>query len=163
MSTSHRCAWMIAAAGLTLTACGSSDAHLPKEVTNALEVCFNRNDAQACTDLFRDDAEIFPHGASVVRGREAIHDWFRQQVATEFMFDTESKEQLLRDGIAIDQGTYRIRNVMAGKDVELGNYLHVWTRGGGDWKLYRVMYNTEVAPRASVSVGPETAEAQTGR
>jgi ketosteroid isomerase-like protein len=160
MSTTHRCAWLIAAA-IALAACAARDGELPKDVANALETCFNRNDAAGCTELFTDDAEIFPHSAPLIRGREAIHEFFAGQIATEFAFDTESTTQLVRDQIAIDQGTYRVRDVKRGKDVELGNYLHVWTRDEGPWKLYRVMYNTEMAPRASVSVAEEGVEEQT--
>jgi hypothetical protein len=39
-----------------------------------------------------------------------------------------------------------------GVDIELGKYLHVWRNVNGDWKLYRIIYNTDVAPRAEVSV-----------
>jgi ketosteroid isomerase-like protein len=149
---------LIAAAAIALAACGARDGRLPKDVANALETCFNRNDATGCTSLFTDDAEIFPHSARVIRGREAIHEFFMGQIATEFAFDTESTTQLVRENIAIDQGTYRVRDVKRGKDVELGNYLHVWTRDEGPWKLYRVMYNTEVGRRAAVSVAEETSE-----
>jgi ketosteroid isomerase-like protein len=153
MSTLTRCAWLIAAAGSALPACAARDDILPKDVTNALEICFNRNDAGACAALFRDDAEIFPHSRRVVRGHEAILEFFQDQIATEFAFDTESTTQLVRRNIAIDQGTYSVRNVKLGRNVESGNYLHVWTRDDGPWQLYRVMYNTEVGSKASVSVG----------
>jgi ketosteroid isomerase-like protein len=155
MSTSTWCAGLMAAAGLALTACAETEERLPGDVTNALEICFNRNDAAGCAALFTEDAEIFPYSAHVIRGREAIHEFFKDQIASEFAFDTDSTTQLVRSHIAIDQGTYRVRNVMAGKDVELGNYLHVWTRDEGPWKLYRVMYNTEYAPRASVSIAED--------
>jgi uncharacterized protein (TIGR02246 family) len=158
MSASARCALWIAAAALALAACAAPNEKLPRDVTNALETCFNRNDATGCADLFTDDAQIFPHSARVISGRDAIYEFFKDQIATEFAFDTDSTTQLVREHIAIDQGTYRVRNVVAGKDVELGNYLHVWTRDEGPWKLYRVMYNTERAPRASVSIAEEAAE-----
>lgn len=158
MSTPRRRAWVIAAAWLALAACSAPDATLPKDVINALETCFNRNDAAACADLFSDDAEIFPGSGQVVSGRAAIHDFYKDQIAAEFAFDTDSTKQLLREDIAIDQGTYRVRNVMAGRDVEHGNYLQVWRHDGGGWKLYRVMYNPERVARASVSVGEEPTE-----
>jgi ketosteroid isomerase-like protein len=160
MSTSRGCAWLIAAAGLAIAGCTTRDGKLPNDVTNALETCFNRNDANACAQLFRDDAEIFPHSREVVRGNEAIVEFFQGQIATELALDTESTTQLVRGNIAIDQGTYSVRNVRMGRNVELGNYLHVWTRDEGPWKLYRVMFNTEVAPRAEVSVGAEAAETE---
>jgi hypothetical protein len=34
--------------------------------------------------------------------------------------------------------------------------VHVWRRQGGEWKLYRMIYNTDVAPDAQVSVAQST-------
>jgi hypothetical protein len=56
--------------------------------------------------------------------------------------------------LAVEQGRYRIRNVRRGADVEEGKYLNVWRRSGTSWKLYRMIYNTDVEPRTEVSVEP---------
>ena len=52
---------------------------------------------------------------------------------------------MVRNDIAIEQGQYRVRDVRRGSDIEEGKYLHVWRNRGTGWKLYRVMYNTDVA------------------
>jgi ketosteroid isomerase-like protein len=48
--------------------------------------------------------------------------------------------------------------VRRGSDVEEGKYLHVWRRVGNGWKLYRMIYNTDVEPRTEVSVEPARQE-----
>ena len=67
-------------------------------------------------------------------------------------FDTNSDLSLVRGDMAIEQGHYSVRNIRRGSDIEAGKYLHVWRNVGGEWKIYRIMYNTDVAPAANVSV-----------
>jgi hypothetical protein len=38
--------------------------------------------------------------------------------------------------------------------VEEGKYIHVWRKVNGEWKIFRLIYNTDVAPVADVSVAP---------
>ncbi len=56
--------------------------------------------------------------------------------------------------VAMEQGTYRVRNVIQGVDVEYGDYLNVWRKTSGQWKAFRSMYNVTYAPTAMVSVTP---------
>jgi len=62
MDTSFKIASILAlpAAALLLAGCATHDneAQLPSDVTNALEMAFNKGDVQACADLYTDDAEI---------------------------------------------------------------------------------------------------------
>jgi hypothetical protein len=67
-------------------------------------------------------------------------------------FNTDSEMTMVRNDIAIEQGQYRVRDVRRGSDIEEGKYLHVWRNRGSGWKLYRVMYNTDVARDTEVSV-----------
>ncbi|HKZ74750.1 MAG TPA: nuclear transport factor 2 family protein [Steroidobacteraceae bacterium] len=161
MSTPERSAWVIAVIGVALAACSAPEGKLPNQVITALESAYNRNDAAAAAALFVDDAEILPEVGQSVRGRAEIDAFFREQVAQETAFDTDSVEQIVRNDIAIDQGTYRVRNVVTGKDVEMGKYLAIWKNVGGGWKIYRLMYNTDVAAKASMTVAEDEAAAET--
>jgi ketosteroid isomerase-like protein len=141
---------------LALAGCATqdSDVQLPNEVTSALEMAYNKGDIQACADLYTDDAEIISdHNHSVV-GKKAIGEFFEQQVSTDLLFDTDSKISVVSGNVAMEQGTYRIRNVQTGVDVEFGDYLNVWRRSDGHWKAYRSMYNVTRSPGALVSVQP---------
>ena len=69
-------------------------------------------------------------------------------------FNTDTKMTLVRRDLAIEQGIYSVRDLRRGSEVEMGKYLHVWRKAGGDWKLFRIIYNTDVAPSTEVSIAP---------
>jgi uncharacterized protein (TIGR02246 family) len=143
---------------VTLGGCGSSEA-LPKSVVQSFEQAFNADDLDACVALFDDDAQILPERGPAVSGRDGIAEFLKDQMTPVVSFNTESEMTLVRNDIAIEQGMYRVRDVRRGSDIEEGKYMHVWRNRGQGWKLYRVMYNTDIAPPAAVSIaqGPEDA------
>jgi uncharacterized protein (TIGR02246 family) len=141
---------------LTLAGCATHDAPLPASVTNALETAFNKGDIQACADLYADDAEIISNHSTPVNGKQAIHEFFKGQVSRELMFDTDTRMSVVSGDVAMEQGTYRVRNVTQGLDVEYGEYVNVWRKSEGKWKAYRSMYNVTQSATALVSVQTET-------
>jgi len=160
MTTSFKIASVLAlpAAALLLAGCATHDneVQLPGDVTNALEMAFNKGDIQACADLYTDDAEIISDRNTSVVGRKAIGEFFKQQVSTDLLFDTDSKISVVSGNVAMEQGTYKVRNVQTGVDVEFGDYLNVWRKTDGRWKAYRSMYNVTRSPGALVSAQPES-------
>ena len=140
---------------LALTGCVSQDAALPKDVTSALETAFNKGDVAACADIYADDAEIISNQTNSVTGKHAINGFFKDQVSRDILFDTDTKLSVVSGNVAMEQGTYRVRNVVQGVDVEYGDYLNVWRKTDGKWKAYRSMYNVTQSPAALVSVLPE--------
>ena len=75
---------------LTLAGCTTNETPLPKEVTTALETAFNKGDLDACVSLYADDAEILSKFANSVRGKNAIGAFFKDQMAREILFDTDT-------------------------------------------------------------------------
>ena len=131
---------------------------LPADVTGALEQAISRHDLAASVALFSDDAQILPQHGPAVRGRQEIEAYLNDWTTPKVTYDTDTELTLVRGDLGVEQGRYRIRNVRRGSDVEDGKYLHVWRRVGNDWKLYRVIYNTDVAPRTEVSIEPAREE-----
>lgn len=125
---------------------------LPRSVIQAFEQAFNRDDIAACVALFTEDAQILPQHGPIVSGRDGIEQFLKDQMTPVVSFNTQTDMTLVRQDIAIEQGQYRVRDLRRGADIELGKYLHVWRKVDGDWKLYRIIYNTDVAPQAEVSV-----------
>jgi ketosteroid isomerase-like protein len=138
------------------TGCATHDATLPNDLTTALASAFTRGDVAACTDLYRDDAVILSDNTPSVHGKQAIHRFFEDQVAREILLSTDPAVSVVQGDLAMDQGTYRIRNVNRGVDVEYGEYLNVWRFENGQWRVFRSMFNTKVSPKVAVSVTPDT-------
>lgn len=143
---------------LVVTGCARDDTLSPS-VVQAFEQAFNRDDIAACVALFTEDAQILPQHGPIVSGREGIEQFLKGQMTPVVLYDTDSDMTLVRQDIAIEQGQYRVRDLRRGSDIELGKYLHVWRNVNGDWKLHRIIYNTDVAPRAEVSVTEQEGEA----
>jgi len=154
MNASSRIASLICGAiCLTLSAC-SAEKNLPSAVTSAFEQAFSRDDLQACIALFAEDAQVLPeHGPAVV-GKAAIEQFLKDQMTPVTTFNTETEMTMVRRDLAIEQGLYRVRDVRRGSDVEEGKYLHVWRKVNGQWKIFRMIYNTDVAAPTEVSVAP---------
>lgn len=136
----------------SILGCSRGADTLPADVTGALEQAFSRHDVAASVALFTDDAEILPQHGGAISGRPAIENYFKDSMAPMFTYDTDTQMTLVRGDLGIEQGRYRVRNVRRGSDVEEGKYLHVWRRVHNDWKLYRIIYNTDVEPRTEVSI-----------
>lgn len=139
-----------------LAGCATRESTLPNDVTTALASAFTRGDVAACTELYSDDAEIISNEAPTVRGREAIEEFFKDQVSRDILFATDSTVSVVNGDLAMDQGTYRVRNVNRGVDVEYGSYLNVWRLENGEWRVFRSMYNVTMGPKVHVSVLPAT-------
>jgi len=138
-------------AGLALSGCSTTEA-LPKSVVQSFEQAFNADDLDACLALFDADAQILPERGPLVSGRDGIAEYLKDQMTPVVSFNTQAEMTMIRNDIAIEQGQFRVRDVRRGSDIEEGKYIHVWRNRGAGWKLYRVMYNTDVAPDTEVSI-----------
>lgn len=146
----------VVAAAAAIAACTRAEQAVPKDAIAALETAFNRSDIAGCVAQYTEDAEIIAEDAPAVRGRQAIQEFFQGQIAREIQFDTDTSVNIASGDLGIEQGTYRVRNVEIGKDVEYGEYLHVWRRTpDGDWRIFRTMFNVTQSPQGGVSVAPD--------
>jgi ketosteroid isomerase-like protein len=141
--------------GLLLTGCAQRD-ELPGSVTSAFEQAFNRDNLDAAAALFTDDAQILPEHGPVVTGRDGIKQFLKDQMTPVVSYNTETDMTLVRGDIGVEQGHYRVRDLRRGSDIEEGKYIHVWRKQGGDWKLYRMIFNTDISREAEVSVAGES-------
>lgn len=131
---------------------GANESPLPDEVATALETALTRNQPERCAEIFMPDAEIVPEDQPPVQGTAAIVEFCRELAAPELSFDTTRLLTLRRGDLAIEQGTYSVRNVRDGVDVEHGQFLAVWKRDDGEWRILRSIYNTEAAPLGQTTV-----------
>src|SRR5262245_51005227 len=88
---------------LASSACGTRDEQLPDSAVSALEQAFNRGDAAGCADVYTEDAEIIPEDGPVVRGHKGITEFFKDQVARDISFDTDTTFSTVRDDLGVEQ------------------------------------------------------------
>jgi ketosteroid isomerase-like protein len=152
---SHALAPSLAALALT-AGCGPgiSEQPLPAEVTTALENALTRNEPERCADIFAPDAQIIPEDQPPVSGTAAIVSFCRELAAPELSFDTTRVLSLRRGNLAVEEGTYRVRNVREGADVEEGHYVAIWKRIDGEWRIFRSLYNTAESRRGQSTIAP---------
>ncbi len=141
---------------LVLSGCNARDEQLPESAVTALERAFNKGDVQACVDVYTEDAELIPEDGPVVRGRQALTEFFKDQVARDTSFDTDTSYSAVRGDLGVEQGTYRVRDVQRGVDVEYGEYLNIWRKVNGQWRAFRSMYNITMSQKTGISVSSDS-------
>jgi len=141
-----------------LASCGSpEEGALPSAVTTAVSRDFNLGDALGTAGHYADDAQILPPRHPAIAGKPAIAAFFQANIDKYISFGNDSTWSVVKGNIAIEQGTYIIRNVRVGENVEAGKYIRVWKKINGGWKLDRDMFSPDSGQSEVVSVSPEEA------
>jgi ketosteroid isomerase-like protein len=140
-----------------LTGCGKIQDELPPAVTTAVTRDFNQGDALRTAAHYTDDAQILPPRHPVIEGKQAIAAFFESNIDKYIGFGNETTWSVVRGDVGIEQGTYSVRNIRVGQNVETGKYLRIWKRTNGGWKLYRDMFSPDSSQTEAVYVSPEEA------
>lgn len=151
---------LMACAGFT--ACGKVQEELPPAVTMAVTQDFNQGDALRTAAHYTDDAQILPPRHQLIEGKPAITAFFESNIDKYIGFANDTTWSVVRGDVGVEQGTYRVRNVRVGEDVETGKYIRIWKRTPGGWKLYRDMFSPDSATTEAVYVSPEEAKPAEG-
>jgi ketosteroid isomerase-like protein len=99
--------------------------------------------------MFTRDARSFPPGAEAAIGLAAIHD-----LTVEYLkggikeFREETTDFYGNEEFLVDQGNYVVTYGLD-STVERGNYLNVWKREDGAWKIRTNVWNTSAPPPAA--------------
>jgi uncharacterized protein (TIGR02246 family) len=111
---------------------------------------FNQGDAATVAGLYATDAAVLPPGQARVDGRSGIQQFWKGAI------DAGSKDlgletvEVVEDGDnAAEVGRWRL-SVPTGKgdaQTVAGKYVVLWRRAGGDWQLYRDIWNADPAPQ----------------
>lgn len=153
--------WMLMACALVV-GCAKEEERLPEAVTTGVTRDFNAGDALRTASHYADDAQILPPRNPVIDGRPAIAAFFQSNIDRYIGYGNVTKWSLVRGDVAVEQGTYNVRNVKVGEDVESGKYLRIWKRVNGNWKLFRDMYSPDSSLSQAVLIAPEEPNAAEG-
>lgn len=113
------------------------------------EKAYNGGDAKAVAALYAEDALLLPPGASGVRGRAAILEFFAKDVAGSkaagAVFALNPKTDVGVSGnMGWESGTYKV--TVKGAVVETGKFLSVSRKKDGKWLYIRDTWNADTPP-----------------
>lgn len=143
---------IVAAGLLFLPTFWKQRTELPEGLTQQYEIAFTKHDLDTLLALFADDAQILPEHGSVIEGKDNLAYFLKNSMTPVVSFNTVTDMLLVRGDVAVEQGHFTVRNIKRGADIEYGKYMHVWRKEDGDWKLYRLIFNTDVAPKGEAVV-----------
>jgi ketosteroid isomerase-like protein len=108
-----------------------------------------KGDAATIAQIYATDAEAFPPNAELVKGRAALQQFWKGMLDSGVAAaETTTRDVEVSGNLATESGTYVI-TAKDGKVADKGKYNVVWKRIGGEWKIYRDIWNSSMpAPAA---------------
>jgi len=130
-----------------------------KPMTEAWQEAWNRGDAATIAALYGPDARLMVPGAELATGPAEIQAALEAAVAAkgDSTLQIESAGAEAYGTIALETGSY-VMTAGDGGHLDHGKYLAVWKQQAGEWKLYRDIWNSSMAPAAA----PEAPAAEAG-
>ena len=123
--------------------------------TDAFHQALRTNDAAALFTHVLDDVVMIPPGEPVVRGAEAMREWYAGFLS---LYRTSSlrlseKEVFVTDGWAVEIGAYEwgLTPTAPGEPImDAGHYMQLWKAlPGGGWRFAREIWNSRSPTSAS--------------
>ncbi len=126
--------------------CSTGERTLPKEVTSAIENAFATNDAATIAAQFADDAQLLQPNSALIRGRQEIDAFWKEQVRPILSYDMNTVESRVFGDYAYHYATYTFRNVSRGSIVETGKVIEIWRKVDGKWRIHLTSWNQDRPP-----------------
>lgn len=132
--------------------------------TTSWAKAYNGGDAKAVAALYAEDAILMPPGASAVKGRAAILEFFTKDIAGSkaagVVFVLNPKTDVGVSGnMGWESGIYSV--TVKGATVETGKFLSVSRKKDGKWLYLRDTWNADAAPApAAAPPAPAAAPAK---
>lgn len=104
-----------------------------------------KGDVKAIASLYTKDASLLPTGSSVVKGNEAVRNFWAGAITGLKLKDANLKtvEVIGKGDSVTEMGEYQLK-MEQGEDK--GKYLVVWKSTPEGWKLHWDIWNTSMAP-----------------
>jgi ketosteroid isomerase-like protein len=148
--------WTVVAS-LSVTACAGTpiaNKAVADEVSATWTRAFDTGDAAALAALYTEDAHSMPPGAPAIAGRREIESYWRDDigsggVATKLKPD----DSVVQGDLLHVAGSYDVV-AQDGSSLARGQYAHLWTRVGNDWKVKHEIWRID----PSLQRDPDAAE-----
>lgn len=126
---------------------------MPEDVAVEMGRLLDQFDPVALGNMLMDNARLLPPNVPAIEGRDAIVEYYKGTVANELDYEVVPLKRVMIGNIGLAEGTYKVKNLTSGNYVEEGKYMTVWVNQGGQWKVARMMTNTDYqVARTSVTV-----------
>jgi ketosteroid isomerase-like protein len=158
----------LAATALLLAACSQGTppaaeptiVEMPEERAQALARLLDEFDPVGFYNLLAENVRLLPPNMPAVEGRQAVVDYYKGAITTELDFEVTPLLRVMIGNVGLAEGTYKIRNTATNEYIEEGKYMTVWVNQDGEWKVARMMTNTDHRVAApAVAVGAVEAPA----
>lgn len=134
---------------VVISGCTRHEETLPPEVITSLRTTLNADDAAAGSELFSDDGTMMPRFGAPVKGKAAIKQYMEKTLRPQQQFWINSESSTVSGDLAYDEGTYQVRDVRRGENLDGGKYITVFKRVNGTWKIYRSIFSSNTIPNTS--------------
>jgi uncharacterized protein (TIGR02246 family) len=140
---------IVAVIALLVLAAGAAPKQDARAAVDAAGKAFSAavaaGDTAKIAALYTEDAQAFPPNSTRADGRAAIQKMWADFLATGVKkIDLKTLEVEQSGDYAYEVGTYSISGE-ADKHLDHGKYVVVWKRVGGQWKLFRDIWNSDMA------------------
>ena len=107
---------------------------------------FTTNDTAFYISRYCKDAEVYSPGITAVKGRGSIINFFYQDGTNgEAKIELPPGNMYGNEDLVVEEGTYNFPDGKGGS-VDKGKFIALWKQEDGKWKLYREIWNTDIAP-----------------
>ena len=118
-------------------------------VADAYVAAVLKGDTAGIVNLYTDDAIEMPPNAAAVKGRAALSEFYKKQMAdVKFSaFTLNHLESRAAGDVGYDVGTYSQTLTPTGAPApvnDTGKYIVVVKKGGGKWRVAYVVYNSDL-------------------
>ena len=108
-----------------------------------------QGDGATLAGLYAKDGAVMPAGSDPIRGTQAIAKFWQNAFSSGVAaIELKTVEVYGQGATATEVGEYALRD-KAGKLLDRGKYIVIWHNEGGQWKLLRDMFSTNVPPAKS--------------
>jgi uncharacterized protein (TIGR02246 family) len=102
----------------------------------------NSGDMETIGQSYAEDARLFPPGADMMQGREAIRNYWK--AAAETITDAELTAidvKPLSESYAREIGSFSLKTKGDSPQEITGKYIVIWRKVGDDWKMAEDIWN----------------------